>query len=206
MNVIYLRTSTQKQHGKRFNIAKLKQQYDKVYFDQGKSGMLPFEKRKEAKQLLNDLNENKITSLTIPELSRFGRSSKDVINDLAHFEEKNIQITIQDWKIDRLMDNGSVNPMWRLLINVGSAFAEMDRINTLDRMNQGRENYVLSGGKLGRPTGAKETLKSFIQKPQTKQIAKLLKMGKSYKDIRLRVNCSPSTIKKVKETMKGNQF
>lgn len=201
MKVIYLRTSTQKQDGKRFNFAKLKREFDKVYFDHGKSGMLPLEQRKEASQMLKDLNDGKITSLTIPELSRFGRSSKDVINDLAHFEDKNIQITIQDIKMDRLMKDGTVNPMWRMFINIFSAVAEMERINILERMKQGREAFIEAGGTLGRPTGAKETIQTFVEKPRNQQIAKFLRMGKKYRDIEARLDCSTSTISKVKKIM-----
>lgn len=48
MHIKYPRTSTDQQHGKRFSTNTAK--YDKIFFDKGISGTIPF-KKKERKRL-----------------------------------------------------------------------------------------------------------------------------------------------------------
>lgn len=205
-SAIYLRTSTQQQDGARFNVKKLQKEYDKIYFDKGVSGTIAFNKRPEAQKLLNDIQTGTVTSLTVPEISRLGRNTRDVVNTLHEIEKSDIQITIIDLGIQRLNVNGKMNIAYKIIIPLMSTIAELERKAILQRTKEGRQAYVLSGGKLGRPTGSKEKLRTFLQKPKTKQIAKMLHMKKSYRDIEARTGAATSTIKKVKDIMNNKQL
>ena len=121
------------------------------------------------------------------------------VNTLHEIEKSDIQITIIDLGIQRLNVNGKMNIAYKIIIPLMSTIAELERKAILQRTKEGRQAYVLSGGKLGRPTGSKEKLRTFLQKPKTKQIAKMLHMKKSYRDIEARTGAATSTIKKVKD-------
>lgn len=78
----------------------------------------------------------------------------------------------------------------------------MERDRILEITEMGRKQYVHDGGKLGRKIGSTESELTFERKPQTKSIIKLLKMGKSNRDIIGRLNCSPKTITKCRTLIK----
>ena len=63
----------------------------------------------------------------------------------------------------------------------------------------GREKYVANGGKLGRRTGSIESTDTFLSKPKTKEIIKLINDGKSVRDISGRLGVSTKTIVKVRK-------
>jgi DNA invertase Pin-like site-specific DNA recombinase len=92
--------------------------------------------------------------------------------------------------------------MWNIITSILSSVYEMERERILEITEMGRKQYVLNGGKLGRKTGSTESELVFERKPQTKSIIKLLKMGKSNRDIIGRLNCSPKTITKCRTLIK----
>ena len=92
--------------------------------------------------------------------------------------------------------------MWNIITSILSSVYEMERERILEITEMGRKQYVLNGGKLGRKIGSEESEIMFLKKPQTKSIIKLLKMGKSNRDIIGRLNCSPKTITKCRNYLK----
>ena len=54
----------------------------------------------------------------------------------------------------------------------------------------GHEAYLAKGRKLDRSTGSTESVKEFMDKPKSKEIASLLKKGKSTRDIAGRLGVS----------------
>ncbi len=65
----------------------------------------------------------------------------------------------------------------------------------------GLENYLSKGGKLGRKSGTRESLKSFLSKEKSIAIASLIQKGKSVRDIAGRLGVSSSTVIKVRRAM-----
>ena len=80
MKVKYLRTSHFTQEGKRFDLDKTS--YDRVFFDQGVSGTIPFAERPEGSVLMKWVKKGLITQLITDEVSRLGRNTKDVLDVL----------------------------------------------------------------------------------------------------------------------------
>ncbi len=65
----------------------------------------------------------------------------------------------------------------------------------------GLENYLAKGGKLGRKSGTRESLKSFLSKEKSIAIASLLNKGKSVRDIAGRLAVSTTLVTKVRRAM-----
>ena len=197
MIIKYNRTSTINQKGERFKLDK--DNYDLTINDFGVSGKIPFNKREGGYKLIELVKEGKVTKIVFEDLSRCGRTLKDSINTLDFFFEKGVVIKVRNIGIESHTPNGEKNPMWNIVTSILSSVYEMERERILEITEMGRKQYVLNGGKLGRKVGFREDKMVFERKPQTKSIMKLLKMGKSNRDIIGRLNCSPKTITKVRK-------
>ena len=197
MIIKYNRTSTINQKGERFKLDK--DNYDLTINDFGVSGKIPFNKREGGSKLIELVEEGKVTKIVFEDLSRCGRTLKDSINTLDYFFEKGVVIKVRNIGIESHTPNGEKNPMWNIVTSILSSVYEMERERILEITEMGRKQYVLNGGKLGRKVGSMEDKMVFERKPQTKSIMKLLKMGKSNRDIIGRLNCSPKTITKVRK-------
>jgi DNA invertase Pin-like site-specific DNA recombinase len=197
MMIKYNRTSTINQKGERFKLDKEK--YSLTINDFGISGKIPFNKREGGSKLIELVEEGKVSKIVFEDLSRCGRTLKDSINTLDYFFEKGVVIKVRNIGIESHTPNGEKNPMWNIVTSILSSVYEMERERILEITEMGRKQYVLNGGKLGRKVGSMEDKMVFERKPQTKSIMKLLKMGKSNRDIIGRLNCSPKTITKVRK-------
>jgi DNA invertase Pin-like site-specific DNA recombinase len=197
MIIKYNRTSTINQKGERFKLDK--DNYDLTINDFGVSGKIPFNKRDGGYKLIELVKEGKVTKIVFEDLSRCGRTLKDSINTLDFFFEKGVVIKVRNIGIESHTPNGEKNPMWNIVTSILSSVYEMERERILEITEMGRKQFVLAGGKLGRKVGYREDKLVFERKPQTKSIMKLLKMGKSNRDIIGRLNCSPKTITKVRK-------
>ena len=197
MVIKYNRTSTINQKGERFKLDK--DIYSLTINDFGVSGKIPFNRREGGSKLIQLIEEGKVKKIVFEDLSRCGRTLKDSINTLDYFFENGVVIKVRNIGIESHTPNGEKNPMWNIVTSILSSVYEMERERILEITEMGRRQFVLSGGKLGRKVGSKEDKMMFERKPQTKSIMKLLKMGKSNRDIIGRLNCSPKTITKVRK-------
>ena len=197
MIIKYNRTSTINQKGERFKLDK--DIYSLTINDFGVSGKIPFNRREGGSKLIQLIEEGKVKKIVFEDLSRCGRTLKDSINTLDYFFENGVVIKVRNIGIESHTPNGEKNPMWNIVTSILSSVYEMERERILEITEMGRRQFVLSGGKLGRKVGSKEDKMVFERKPQTKSIMKLLKMGKSNRDIIGRLNCSPKTITKVRK-------
>ena len=201
MRVSYRRTSTINQTGERFKLDKT--EYDLILFDKGISGKIPFNEREKGTELIQLVEQGKVTELVVEELSRLGRNTIDVLLTLQHLEEHNVNVVVRNMGNLQSTVNGNKNPVWNLITSVMSSLYEMERENILERTEMGRKMYVLNGGKLGRKKGTNENVQTFLNKPKNQSIIKYLRMGKSTRDISSRLGVSTSTIYKVKQVLKS---
>ncbi|GAP68717.1 site-specific DNA recombinase [Bacteroidales bacterium 6E] len=197
MRVKYNRVSTIGQSGDRFTADK--ENYDLVLLDKI-SGSVPFKKRPEAIKLVQLIEKNLVTELVVEELSRLGRNTGDVINNLEWLESKNINVVVRNIGLQSRPNNNR-NPIWKMISSVMSSLYEMELENIKERTEVGRKVYVQKGGRLGRPFGTSESQRIFLQKQKSQNIIKYLRRGMTFKEISVLLNVSPKTIKKVKDVM-----
>lgn len=195
MRVKYNRVSTLQQTGNRFSADESK--YDLVLMDKS-SGSLPFKDREKGKQLIKLIQENKVSELVVEELSRLGRNTADVIANLNWLDEKEVNVVIRNLGVQS-RPNGKKNPIWKLISATMSSLYELELENIKERTLVGRQIFVQNGGRLGRPENTNESKKVFLEKPKSKEILKYLDRGMKYSEISKLLDCSPKTIKKVKD-------
>ena len=201
MKVIkYNRTSTISQSGERFKLDT--DHYDETINDFGVSGKIPFVKRQGGYKLTEMVKNGEVSKVVFEDLSRCGRTLKDSINTLDFLFENNVVVKVRNIGMESHTPNGNKNPMWNIVTSILSSVYEMERERILEITEQGRRQYVLNGGKLGRKVGSKEKEQTFLLKPTTKSIIRLLNAGKSNKDIVNRLKVSSKTVTKVSKILK----
>lgn len=202
MKVKYNRTSTIQQSGNRFTADKEK--YDHVFFDRV-SGKIPFKERPQAMELVKLIENGKVKELVVEELSRLGRTTGNVISTLDWLQEKQVNVIVRNLGLQS-RPNGKNNPVWPMISSVMASMYAMELENIKERTAVGRMVYVQNGGRLGRPSGSLETNKKFLLKPKNQEIIKYLDRGMTYTEISKLLDCSPKTIKKVKDLVRQEQY
>ena len=93
----------------------------KIYEDVGISGRIPFNERKSALKLINDIKDGKIKEVRVLRIDRLGRSVSDIIKTINIIHSFGVPITSISEGITTLDDKGNQTPTTGLLINVLSS-------------------------------------------------------------------------------------
>jgi DNA invertase Pin-like site-specific DNA recombinase len=143
--------------------------------------------------------------LHVEELRDVGRSMVDSINTLDFLDKNNVTVVIRSMGNLCSRVNGKRNEIWTHTTATMSSLYQMELENLKIRTRMGREAYLMKGGVIGRPRYTKETEKTFLEKPKTKEIISLMKNGKSLRDIAGRAKCSINLVVKVKRLLEPQQ-
>lgn len=155
MKAIYARISTANQNEER----QLKEGYDFTYVDII-SGAKKFKERPEAKKLLKN---DKITQITVKEVSRLGRNLRDILDTLEHFTDKGIDIYIENQGLHTIV-NGKKNNVAELIISILGTIAQQERELHLERVKEGVQIAKAKGKYKGRKRGSVASLESYKAK------------------------------------------
>jgi DNA invertase Pin-like site-specific DNA recombinase len=197
--ILYVRFSSSTQNGERQTINAEK--YDSIY-EECVSGTVPFAERPIGKKLMADVLSKKVGEVCVVEVSRIGRSLLDVCKMIEFFTTHNVKLTIENMGISSLLDNGSKNPTFQLVIGILATIAEQEREAIVERTTMGRVNARLKGVVFGRKEGWKEKREDFMDKPSTKEVIKLLNKGKyTYLEIQNITGVGPVKISKIKKML-----
>lgn len=202
MKVKYNRVSTFHQTGERFKVDE--QDYDKVILDKV-SGTIPFRDRDGGKEIVEMVENNQLDELVVEEHSRLGRNTGDVIQTLEWLDENGVNVVVRNIGLES-RPNGERNPIWKMITSVMSSLYEMELENIKERTHYGRMMYLKNGGKLGRPKGTSENKNDFLNKPKSKEIRKYLDMGMSVRETSRLVECSTTSVMKVKKHLHFLEF
>ena len=190
MKIKYNRVSTIAQTGDRFTLDTDK--YDLVLFDKI-SGKIPFAEREKGKEVIKLVEAGEVSELYVEELSRMGRNTGDVIRTLEFLEAHKVNVTVRNIGLQS-RPNNEKNPIWGLITAVMSSLYQMELENIKERTSTGRQVYVQRGGKLGRPEGANEGDKKFIEKEKSQEIIKYLNKKRTVREICKITSASNKTV------------
>lgn len=185
--VSYLRVSTVSQDTEKNKTAIRAYANDKnfgrVEFVEEKiTGRKPWKERK-IKQVIDDLKKG--DRLILPELSRLGRSTLEVMEILSIAKEKEISIydVKNEWEL-----NGSLQS--EVMAFCFSIAARIERDLLIQRTSEGRKAAMKRGVKFGRPKGPG---KSKLD-PHKEEIIALLKTGTRQTYIAKKYKVTPATV------------
>ena len=192
MRVKYNRVSTRSQTGERFKLDTAN--YGLTLLDTC-SGSIKFQERPKGKKLVQLIELGKIESVVVEEFSRLGRNASDVLNTLEYFKENGINVEVLNNGLQSII-NGKHNPTFDLVASIYSGIAQQERELLRERTMQGRARAIAKGVKMGRPKGATETKKQFIEKYP--KAVKYLRYGHSLRETAKLTGASLRTVAKVK--------
>ncbi len=119
-----------------------------IYQDKGISGAKGRNGRPELNRMMEDATRRRFKKLLVWDLSRLGRSLRDLISITDHFQELGIDLYVHKDAIDTSTASG------RLFFHIVGAIGEFERERIRERINAGLARAKADGKKLGRPKGS----------------------------------------------------
>lgn len=146
MNYSYERVSTTKQDERRQELAFNNIKIDKRYLDKvsGKT-----KDRPELNKLMLDCRAN--DNIYCESISRLGRNVDDLRYLCSYFKDKDVTVHFIKEGFNTKGD------MYKFMLTILGAVAEMEREITVDRVREGLEKAKIFGTKSGKPIGRPET-------------------------------------------------
>ena len=132
------------------------------YIDTGFSGSL--KNRPELDRMMKDAFLKKFEMVMTLELSRVGRSTKNLLEIVEKLKEKDINLFIANQQIDTSTPTGS------MFFTIASAFATYERDLIRERVISGLQNAKKKGKVLGRKTNLNGLTKSKILEMRSNKI------------------------------------
>ena len=132
------------------------------YIDTGFSGSL--KNRPELDRMMKDAFLKKFELVMTLELSRVGRSTKNLLEIVEKLKEKDINLFIANQQIDTSTPTGS------MFFTIASAFATYERDLIRERVISGLQNAKKKGKVLGRKTNLNGLTKSKILEMRSNKI------------------------------------
>ena len=167
------------------------------------SGAKKNEERLVLTECLEYCRNNSVEYLLLSELSRLGRSTLQVLKSLEILHEAKVSVYIQNLGLYTLQKDGKVNPIVSILITILAEMSNIERSNIEYRLNSGRKNYIMNGGKLGRKKGSVKT--EVKMKDEYKETIILLKKGYSIRNIAKLQGIGISTVQRIKNQFINNK-
>jgi DNA invertase Pin-like site-specific DNA recombinase len=171
--------------------------FSKVYIDKC-SGVINLSERPEGKKLLKDIEGGNINEVHITSIDRLGRSIIDILVMVKFFNERKINLHIENIGMDSLI-NGEPNTCLNMMVAVLGNVASMERELLLARQRRGIELAKSNGTYTGRLYGTKISDDQLLKKYKT--VAKELKSGQSLRRAAALGNCSLGTAQKVQKLL-----
>lgn len=192
-SAIYLRVCTSKQEteNQRRELEALAKRADwpivQVYEDKGISGAKGRDKRPALDAMLKDAALRKFKMLLIWDLSRLGRSLRDLLNTVEELREYGVDLFIAKDGTD------TSTPSGRLFFNIVGSIAEFERERIKERIAAGLARARAKGTKSGQPIGRP----TRITPSKKRKIMELEGQGLSPRKIAPKVGLSASTVRRV---------
>jgi DNA invertase Pin-like site-specific DNA recombinase len=200
MKARYIRTSSLHQNEARQLI---RQNKDEQVFIDKISGAVPFDKRPQAKILLDAANKGEIKYISVSSIDRLGSSTLDVLQTLELLTKVNVVVKVDNLGLESLV-NGKENPTFKLIVSVLANISEMERTTLRERQLEGIAIAKLQKGVYnGRVKGTTETKEKVLQK-YSKVVSYLKRDIKpTFVEIAKLCDCSKNTVQKVKKIMEA---
>lgn len=196
MNVLYTRISTVEQKNDR----QLKNVIDFDYVIEDKcSGATPFFERDGGKRIEKLIYKNQVTKISVHQIDRLGRNLLDILNTISYFNKKGICIHFIQQGIKTLNEDGTENPISKMIISILGVVAEMERNLIKERQAEGVAIAKAKGVYKGRANGTKESYLHFLNKPKVKLAIDYLNKGMKGVEVHKLTKLHPNTITKIKK-------
>lgn len=198
MNLLYTRISSVDQNSQRQS--QNAKDFDFVIEDRC-SGAIPFFEREGGKRIEKMVSKNQVTKISVHAIDRLGRNLLDILNTIAFFNGKGICIHFIQQGIKTLNDDGTENPISKMIISILGVVAEMERNLIKERQAEGVAIAKANGVYKGRSKGTTLSNLDFLNKPKVKKAIGYLNTGMKGVEVQKLVGLHPNTITKIKKIL-----
>lgn len=203
MKILYTRISTAEQKSDRQN--QNAKEFDFLVEDKC-SGAIPFFERDGGKRINKMISKGQVTSISVHQIDRLGRNLLDILNTISFFNKKGICIHFIQQGIKSLNDDGTENPISKLIISILGVVAEMERNLIKERQLEGIAIAKAKGTYKGRLKGTFESPSEFLNKKKNKKAIELLNKKLKKNEVAKITGLHPNTLTKItKMNKKLNQ-
>lgn len=190
----YIRVSTTDQ-----NIDRQSNSNHKEYIDKC-SGSIPFNERPNAKKLISDVLNKKIDTLIVHSIDRLGRNAFDIQTTLNTFSKLSINVFVENIGLYSMTDN-KPNSIFKMITDVLSNVAEMERASLLERQKEGIIIAKAKGIYKGRQLNTIETPQQFLSKYNQSHLELIKDEKYSIRKLASITNLSNNTIVKIRKIL-----
>jgi len=167
------------------------------------SGAIPFNERPQAAKLIEAIESGTINNLSVEAIDRLGRNAFDVQTTIEYLNTKGVNLRVENLGIESIV-KGKPNSIFKLITDVLSNVAAMERESLKERQKQGIAIAVAQGKFKGRVKGS--TTPDNVVLEQYKQVAKELKLQtNSLRKIASICGVSLGTVQKVQTILRNRK-
>lgn len=190
----YIRVSTTEQNIDRQTTSTHKQYIDKC------SGSIPFNERPSAIKLLKDISNKRIDTLIVHSIDRLGRNAFDIQTTLNTLSNLSINVYVENIGLYSMIDN-KPNSIFKMITDVLSNVAEMERVSLLERQKEGILIAKAKGTYKGRQLNTIETPQQFLSKYNQSHLELIKDKNYSIRKLASITNLSNNTIVKIRKML-----
>ena len=162
-------------------------------------GNVPFLERPEASKLFDTVTSSGGDStIVVDSISRLGRDLLNILQTIELFNKNGINLKSVKEGFETLI-NGKVNPVARIIVATMGSIAEMERNRIKERAAEGIQIAKAQGKYKGRKVGSTQSDDRLLERHPV--IVKKLKKGLTVREIASIVECSTTTIVKVRKVL-----
>jgi DNA invertase Pin-like site-specific DNA recombinase len=194
MKILYVRVSSVGQNNER----QIKEGFDIIFTDVI-SGSIKLNQRPEGSKLIKLVNEGKVESISVHSIDRLGRNVSEMLLNIELFTSKGVCVISEKEGIKTLNNDGSINPIAKLIISVLGSIAEFELSRIKERTQEGIQRAKLKGVYVGRASGSTESREQFMNKKINQKILKTLKSGETLRRCALLCGVSVGLVIKVRD-------
>lgn len=145
--------------------------------------------RPEREKVLKLVKARRVDVVLVAELSRWGRSTVDILETLQILQSRNCSLIAQNgWEFDMS------TPMGKMVVSFMAAMAECERDLIRERVKSGMRAARARGSKIGRQHG-----QNIVADRYREQILAMQKAGESVRGTASKLGISPGVVQKVRK-------
>lgn len=149
---------------------------------------------------LEFLREGGAQHLLVTELSRLGRSLKQVLEVVDELTAAGVNIYFQAQGLNTIVD-GKPDATVKAMVSMFGAFAELERSTIVDRLQSGRRVALEKGAFTpGRPAGSRMSDEELLAKYP--KAARRLRDGRTIREVAGELGLSTKTVQKIRSALK----
>jgi DNA invertase Pin-like site-specific DNA recombinase len=158
--------------------------------------------RPEVQQLRELVASGQVKRVLVTEVSRLSRLPSQAHALLEELSAAGVSIYIHRFAVETLLPSGKLNPAASMIFAMTAEWGRGETEERSERIISGQAEAKRQGKHLGRPVGTTKDEEALLTKWAS--VAKLLRKGRSVREIVEIVKCSKATVQKVRTLLVKN--